>query len=161
MRFQLDFVLDVAEPSDCIELLNALPTDMESSYHSVLRRIEKRRLSTVKKILSWLFHARRPLQRGELREALAVRVDRTTLSKPLVQSDMLIQYCQGLVNIDETTETVRFSHFTVKEFLDKQYQDQLFSVVDCAKVGLTYMNFDVFEMGPCVNENVQPCARFS
>ena len=64
---------------------------------------------------------------------------------------MLVQYCQGLVTIDETTETVRFSHFTVKEFLYKHYQDELLSVVDCAKVYLTYMNFDVFEMGPCAN----------
>jgi len=151
VRFQLDFVLDAAEPSDSIELLDALPTDMESAYKSVLKRIEKRRLSTVNKILSWLFHAQRPLRRGELREALAVRLGRATLSKPLVQSDMLVQYCQGLVTIDETTETVRFSHFTVKEFLYKHYQDELLSVVDCAKVYLTYMNFDVFEMGPCAN----------
>ena len=152
MRFQLDFVL-AAEPSDSIESLNALPTEMESAYDLVMKRIEKRRLSTVKKILSWLFHARRPLQRGELREAVAVRLGRTTLSGPLLRSDILVQYCQGLVTIDETTETVRFSHFTVKEFLYKHYQDQLLSVVDCAKVCLTYMNFDVFEMGPCANEN--------
>ena len=152
MRFQLDFVL-AAEPSDSIESLNTLPTEMESAYDLVMKRIEKRRLSTVKKILSWLFHARRPLQRGELREAVAVRLGRTTLSGPLLRSDILVQYCQGLVTIDETTETVRFSHFTVKEFLYKHYQDQLLSVVDCAKVCLTYMNFDVFEMGPCANEN--------
>ena len=143
--------MDAAEPSDSIELLTNLPTDMEGAYDLVLKRIEKKRRPTVIKVLSWLFHARRPLVQDELREAIAVRIGRTNLAKPLVPSDALVQYCHGLITIDESTDIIRFSHFTVKEFLSNHYQDQLLSVVDCARVCLVYMNFEVFEKGPCTS----------
>jgi len=124
---------------------------MESAYKLVLDRIERKRRPTVMKILSWLFHARRPLGQDEIREAIAVRHDRTTLPKPLINPDALIEYCQGLVAVDESTKIVRFSHFTVKEFLFQHYQGHLLPVVDCAKICLTYINFTVFEKGPCAS----------
>jgi ankyrin repeat protein/predicted RNA-binding Zn-ribbon protein involved in translation (DUF1610 family) len=148
-RFQLDYVLDVAEPSESIEALDNLPTCMEAAYVLLLERIEKRRRPTVIKVLSWLYRALRPLKQDEIREAIAVRVGAKNLSKPLLPLDSLIQYCQGLVTMDDTTEVVRFSHFTVKEFLSlKHYEDQLLSIVDCSRICLTYMNFEIFDMGP-------------
>jgi ankyrin repeat protein len=145
--------LDVAEPSESIEALATVPTGMEKAYVLLLERIEKRRRPTVIKILSWLYRALRPLKQDEIREAIAVRVGAKNLSKPLLPLDSLIQYCQGLVTMDDNTEVVRFSHFTVKEFLSlKHYEDQLLSLVDCSRICLTYMNFEVFEMGLCKDE---------
>jgi len=152
VKFQLDYVLDFAEPSDAIECLNALPTDMESAYKLVLDRIETKRRPTVVKILSWLFHARRLLLQDEMREAIAVRLGRENLPKPLVSRDALIIYCQGLVTVDEGTDIVRFSHFTVKEFLSAHYRHQLHPRVNVAQICLTYLNFTVFEKGPCTTE---------
>jgi ankyrin repeat protein len=152
VRFQLDYVLDFAEPSESLEALSTVPVDMEEAYQLLIQRIEKRRRPTVVKILSWLFRARRPLKQDEIREAIAVRLDAKTLSKPLLHLDSLIQYCQGLVIMDDTTEIVRFSHFTVKEFLIVHFEDQLLSPTDCARLCLTYTNFEIFNNGPCSNK---------
>lgn len=148
----MDYVLDFAEPSESLEALSIVPTDMEEAYKLLLKRIEKRRRPTVVKILSWLFRARRPLKQDEIREAIAVRLGARMLSKPLLHLHSLIQYCQGLVSMDETTEIVRFSHFTVKEFLIMHFEDQLLSPIDCARLCLTYVNFEIFEKGPCSNK---------
>jgi ankyrin repeat protein len=152
VKFQLDYVLDFAEPSESLEALSTVPIDMEEAYRLLLTRIEKRRRTTVVKILSWLFRAHRPLKQDEIREAIAVRLGAKTLSKPLLHLDSLIQYCQGLVTMDDVTEIVRFSHFTVKEFLTVHYQTQLLSPIDCAQLCLTYVNFEIFEKGACSNK---------
>jgi ankyrin repeat protein len=150
----LDYILHFAEPYDAIEALSALPANMESAYVEIFDRIDKAKKPTVIKVLSWLFHAQRPLLKDELREAIAVCPGRTTLPKPLVHSDALIQYCQGLITLDEESEIIRFTHFTVREFLSPpQCQEELLSVVDLAKVCLTYLTFEVFEQGRCRNEN--------
>jgi hypothetical protein len=145
VRFQLDYVLDFAEPSESLEALSTVPIDMEEAYQLLFKRIEKRRRPTVVKILSWLFRACRPLKQDELREAIAIRLGAKTLSKPLLHLDSLIQYCQGLVTMDDTSEIVRFSHFTVKEFLAMHFEDQLLSPIACARLCLTYVNFETFE----------------
>ena len=152
MRFQLDYVLDFAEPSESLEALSTVPIDMEEAYQLLLKRIEKRRRPTVVKILSWLFRAHRPLKQHEIREAIAIRLGAKTLSKPLLHLDSLIQYCLGLVTMDDTTEIVRFSHFTVKEFLAIHFENQLLSPIDCARLCLAYINFEIFEKGPCSNK---------
>jgi hypothetical protein len=129
----LDYVLDVAEPCESLEALSSLPNSMEAAYILLLDRIEKRRRPTVIKVLSWLYRALRPLRQDEIREAISVRVGAKNLSKPLLPLDSLISYCQGFVTMDDTTDIVRFSHFTVKEFLSlKHYEDQLLSMVDCS-----------------------------
>jgi len=149
VRFQLDYVLGFAEPYDSIESLNTLPNDMETAYVEVLKRVEANRRPTVIKVLSWLFHAEVPLHKDEVREAIAVRIGQKELPKPLIHADALVQYCHGLVVIDERTGIMRFSHFTVKEFLSLHYQDDLLSRVDCGRVCLTYLAFSVFENGQC------------
>jgi hypothetical protein len=136
-----------------MEALGTLPTDMPSAYTRTLDRIEAARRTTVIKVLSWLFYARRPLHKDELREAISVRVGRTTLPKPLVYSDALVQYCQGLIIVDESSGIARFTHFTVQEFLEKHYKEKLLTVVDLARVCLTYLTFDVFECGACPDKN--------
>jgi len=149
VRFQLDYVLGFAEPYDSIEALTTLPNDMETAYVQVLKRIEANRKPTVMKVLSWLFHARVQLHQDEVREAIAVRIGQTKLPKPLIHADVLVQYCHGLVVIDESTGIMRFSHFTVKEFLNTHYQEHLLSKIECGRVCLTYLAFNVFENGPC------------
>jgi hypothetical protein len=139
--------LGFAEPYDSVESLSTLPNDMEMAYIQVLNRIETSRRQAVIKVLSWLFHAQRPLHKDEIREPIAVRVGQTKLPKPLIHADVLVQYCHGLVVMYESTGVMRFSHFTVKEFLSQHYQDHLLSKIDCGRVCLTYLAFDVFEKG--------------
>lgn len=145
--------MDHIEPRDAIEALETLPADMESAYTETLERIDKTKAKCIAvKIMSWLFHAQRPLLMDELREALSVRtVDTQLFPHFLMQRDSLIRYCQGLIIFDEKSGIVRFTHYTVQEFLEKRFRENLLSFVDLAKVCLTYLTFDVFD-GPCPNK---------
>src|SRR5437762_1231508 len=58
---------------------------------------------------------------------------------------MLVEACQGLVELDKVSNVVRFTHFTVQEFLERTYLGNLLSQVDIGKVCVTYLTFDVFE----------------
>jgi ankyrin repeat protein len=146
--------LGFLEPQDALEALERLPADMESAYTGILERIEKEKLdSTAMKVLSWLFCAQRPLHVDELREAMSIRPLRQTklFSKLFIHPDSLVRSCQGLITVDEDTGIVRFTHHTVSEFLTK-HTEKLLTIVDLAKICLTYLCLDVFEEGSCPDE---------
>jgi ankyrin repeat domain-containing protein 50 len=146
--------LRFGEPYDAIEALDSLPLDMEDAYLNILDRVEPTKRATVIRVLSWLYYARRPLHKDELREAIAVRPGQVTLPKHLMHLDTLIQCCLGLITTDEDSGVVRFTHFTVQEFLAKRYEAKLLSTVDLARVCLTYLAFDIFESGPCSSKDL-------
>src|SRR5271169_304032 len=127
VKFQLDYILDKVNPRDAIKALQTLPVDMESAYHDVLDRIDKEKGKAMAlEILSWLFYARRPLHMDELREVLSIQVSPpdTELCPDLyVSRDLLIHSCQGLIEFHESSEIIRFTHYTVEEFLNKKYKD--------------------------------------
>ena len=87
---------------------------------------------------------------NELQEALSVETDPhdTELLPDLFDPpDQLIDGCQSLVEFDEDSGTVRFTHYTLQQFLEKEKEH--YCPRDLAKVCLTYLTFDVFELGPC------------
>ena len=157
VMFQLDFVLSFSEPQDSLEALERLPPYLDAAYHEVMQRIERGKAKgAAVKALSWIFQARRPLTIDELREAISIRPFRQTALQPkfLIREDSLLKYCQGLIVIDEngaddSVRTVRFTHPTVRDFLAKAYMDKLLTEADLAKLCLTYLTFDEFELGPC------------
>src|SRR5437762_3072287 len=153
VKFQLDYILDKEKPRDAIKALDTLPTDMESAYQEVLIRIDKvKGTDTARQILSWLFHAQRPLHIDELREVLSIETqppDTELFPKYFISPILLIHFCQSLIEFDENSGIVRFTHYTVEEFLKKKYQDKLLSLAELAKICLTYLTFDIFELGPC------------
>lgn len=150
-------MLSFSEPQDSLDSLDRLPPYLDAAYHDVTQRIERGKAKGVAiKALSWIFHARRPLTIDELREAISIRPFRQTALQPklLIGEDSLLKYCQGLIVIndngtDDYGRTVRFIHPTVREFLAKMYLDKLLTDVDLAKLCLTYLTFDEFELGPC------------
>ena len=149
VKFQLDYILDKEEPRDAIEALGTLPKDMSAAYEEVLARIDKiKGKDTALKILSWLFHAQRPLKMYEIQEVLSIRIQDTKLyPEYFIDPVQIIHYCQGLVELDHTSQIIRFTHYTVQDFLDK-YQNKLLALTDLAKICLTYLTFDIFECGP-------------
>jgi hypothetical protein len=69
-------------------------------------------------ILTWIFHAARPLQMDELRIALDVEdEDPTIVDEPQLSNEDIIEMCQSLVVFEESSGVVRFVHPTVQEFL--------------------------------------------
>lgn len=115
----------------------------------MLRVERKQSRKLVLKILSWLFHTPRPMTMDEIREALFVRKgDRALYPEYLIRPEVLIECCESLVEFDISNDIVRFTHYTVQEFLKKNFDHlQISSVVDLAQTCLTYLNFEIFTQG--------------
>ena len=108
----------------------------QSAYREVLDRIDQAEgKETALQILSWLFHAQRPLQMDELREILSIETqppDTELYPDFLFDPVQIIHCCQSLVEFDKSSGIVRFTHYTVQEFLEK-YQDNLLSLQSSQK----------------------------
>ena len=156
VKFQLEYILDKEKPRDAIKALDTLPMDMPHAYQDVLIRIEKTKgKETALQVLSCVFHGLRPLKLTELQEVLSIEIqppDTDILPEYFIDPAEIIRCCQGLVELDDTSGIVRFTHYTVQEFLKNNYQDLLLTPKDLAKTCLTYLNFDTFDDGPCPNK---------
>jgi ankyrin repeat protein len=89
-----------------------------------MNRVQRQRGTETKyanTILSWIHCAIRPLTVHEIRYALAiVMAESSSLDKEwLPDASDLASICAGFVTIDRS-ETIRFSHFSVQEFFDRE-----------------------------------------
>jgi len=119
--------------------------NMDSACRTMLARIraqigEKSRLGMA--VLKWVSHSRRPLQVDEICHAIAIRIGSNDLDNDDIPSiSTLLDCCQGLVTVDQSTSTVRLIHFTLKEHLCTHAElfDRAHSTM--AETCLTYLNF--------------------
>jgi hypothetical protein len=125
---RLDYICQLrSEPRLLIEKLDALPTTMTAAYVKTMDRIFERgpvEKALALRTLSWVFHASaigtRPIQMEELVQLLYTREgDKDIEEEHLPKRDVIILLCEGLVVCDET-DSVRFSHLTVEDFLESQ-----------------------------------------
>jgi hypothetical protein len=85
----------------------------------------------------------------ELREAISVRSgDRALVEMYLMKGTRIVEVCEGLVVHDDIDDLVRFTDYSVHEFLQVNGSLGLLSSVDLAKTCLTYLTFDVFSIWP-------------
>ncbi|OCL09887.1 hypothetical protein AOQ84DRAFT_270304, partial [Glonium stellatum] len=104
----------------------------------------------VKKALSWVIHARRPLTTLELQHALAVAPGMATLNEENIPDiDGLLSVCAGWVIVNETNR-VHFAHYTAREYFKRTWTSWLPSAqADIAKICITYLSLNTFESGLC------------
>lgn len=137
-------------------LENSVPTQLYDAYETVMDAIFQSNNDSkelAQKILSWIFHAKRPLRMNELRIAIAVRDGDVELDEEdLMPSDEIVEVCASLLNHDTGSGIVGFSHPMVQEFLKSRYMHFIVNELVIAKTCLTYLRFDVFD-GPCEDEN--------
>jgi hypothetical protein len=119
VRLVLDSLEFVYSSDDLHNVVDTLPSDLESLYEQIFKRLCEIRGSQawggVPRIISWICHAERPLHQTELLHALAVpSIDPPSNSDkvPIVQ---LLDHCKPLVEI-RSDGTVVFAHFSVKEY---------------------------------------------
>jgi len=121
----------------------------------IIQRIEASKgdiPEVAKKVLSWIFRARRLLRMRELQQAIAVTSETKDLSDDdLPESSAIIEICGSLVYYDPVADTIAFAHEQVEYFLKETYLTSLLTDVDLAQTCLTYQLFDVFDSGPCPN----------
>lgn len=92
----MDFVLQYKDPRNMKTALeNSVPTQLFDVYTIIMNRINRDdddSKELAQKILSWIFHAKHPLQMMELRETIAVRKGDVDLDeKDLMPEEELIE----------------------------------------------------------------------
>jgi ankyrin repeat protein len=79
------------------------------------------------------------MQMWELIEALSIRTGNTKLDpKFFMKEEVLVSRCEGSILYDRFSGEVRFSHFTVFEYLKKHHLQNILKSVELSKVCLRY-----------------------
>jgi len=91
--------------------LETLPKGVYDAYDEAMDRIEQQdegRKQLSQQVFTWIIHAFRPLSVRELQYALAIEFDTSEIDpEAIIDEDILISVCAGLVVIDETQHVVR------------------------------------------------------
>lgn len=127
-----------------------LPKTESEAYEQTIARIQRNGADTADTALhtlGWIFHARRPLKMGELREALLVGdgVPIDEISEDDCSASDIVFFCEGFVVHEQSSDIIRFTHTTVSEWLPKsEAYKTLPQPVYFAKTCLTYLEFTEF-----------------
>lgn len=119
---------------------------MSTAYEDVINRIEQSGdIEPAIKILSWLFYAQEPLRMEALLEALVVEEgDRELQRDYMLKPTDVIDCCKSLVIHEISSGFVRFTHYTVEEFIGT-IKPRLLPIIDLAKTCLNYLAISVFD----------------
>ncbi|KAJ7266737.1 hypothetical protein C8J57DRAFT_376911 [Mycena rebaudengoi] len=131
------------------EALKSLPTDLERTYNEAMDRIEAQgqdNRTIAKRVLIWIANTKRPLSVAELQEAIAIEPGTKTLDQDgLLDPDILLSVCAGLVVINHADGTVRFIHYTTQDYMDGVQTSKFASAqTEIARGCLTYLLYNDF-----------------
>ncbi|KAI0203100.1 hypothetical protein F4808DRAFT_52007 [Astrocystis sublimbata] len=150
-KLHMDSLALESTPKAVRKVLEGIPVGdnaMKDTYDNAVQRIESQHHSNREwaiRTIQWICFAMRPLTATELTHALAVDQDDTELSEDnIVSTDLLIEYCGGLVVIEPESKIVRFVHFTTQEYFEAEKNRPLFAGTDgsIALTCITFLGFD-------------------
>lgn len=152
----MTYILGLNNPQSVTDVPEkSFPTHSFEAYEAVMHTIRQRNDDAsriAQKVLSWLFHAKRPLLMSELLEAIAIREGNVSLDEDYLMpadDDEIVEVCSTLVIHDGVSDVVEFSHNQVGEFLLLHYSDYLLHPSVIAKVCLKYLLYHSFEDEVC------------
>lgn len=112
--------------------LRELPLDLDGMYSEVLQGVRTRyqraprTIAMAENALRWVLCAVRPLNSTELVEGILIMPGES--SERLISNSLTIQavldICQPLLVLDSGLQVVRFSHFSVQEFLSNRFVEK-------------------------------------
>ncbi|KAI5807806.1 hypothetical protein BZA77DRAFT_391973 [Pyronema omphalodes] len=131
---QIQTVLGQTTISKRRKALYTMPVKLETAFKSTISRIQNQdseRSRQAMDVLKWTFLAQRPLSVEELRHALSVDLDLSKMRPGylpiahdetldldnLPSEESLIDWCLGLIVIDEETSTIRLVHKSLHDYL--------------------------------------------
>ncbi|RSL41977.1 hypothetical protein CEP51_016530 [Fusarium floridanum] len=172
-RFHMDSVLEMTSPNqmrESIKMLPKGPAAYREIYLKTTQRIDNQPeeyCSLAKATLIWLVCAKRPMTVPELREALAIKINASSLNNgDFSTTRSIVEACKGLVSIGND-EIIQLLHHTAREYLDSNFgwleepRTRRLSAAEVAERAkamahrditlklLTYVSFDTFEAGYC------------
>ncbi|OBT73030.1 hypothetical protein VF21_07727 [Pseudogymnoascus sp. 05NY08] len=155
---QLRTILNEPTAGDMEDSLTSLSHNLSGAFEETITRIQnlpERRKLLGMRTLMWICHAKCPIKVTDLSDAASVKLNQTTGStKHCPSAKTMIECCQGLVTIDRESTIIRFAHYAVQEYLI-EHTNTLFSRAEAslAETCLTYLLFDTFKQGPCVDKD--------
>ena len=126
--------------------LKQLPATLDGIYENSIDRIKKQTEEDVGlawRILTWIVGTLSPLTSEQLQHALAIEPGSDSWDEDaLIDIELILSVCAGLVVLDAQSSTVRLVHYTSQEFFDRR-RSQLLPRIDCelAEVCLQYLSF--------------------
>ncbi|KAJ7278147.1 ankyrin repeat domain-containing protein [Mycena rebaudengoi] len=131
------------------EALKSLPTDLEQTYKEAMDRIESQSQddrNIAKRVLIWIANAKRPLSVAELQEAIAIEPGTKTLDRDgLLDLEIILSVCAGLVVINHADGSVRFIHYTTQDYMDHVQTSKFPNAqTEITRGCLTYVLYDDF-----------------
>ena len=98
--------------------------------------------SLARKTLQWVVHAHRPLSLVELRDALAVDLNKAGFRKAArPDKGTILEVTAGMIVVDNDEKSVRLNNHTAQEYFDET-RDRWFATAsaDMARIALHYMS---------------------
>ncbi|KIW32934.1 hypothetical protein, variant [Cladophialophora immunda] len=151
-RLVLDNISYLSSLHSIKEELSALPRGLDEAYGRILLRItevlSKIDRGQVKRILSWIAGSQVSLQKRELEAAFSIREGVRSISKESRVFLNVLHLCGPIVEVQDD-DTIRFVHFTAKQFLANQ-QNELFidlqyARLDICRTCITFLGFECLE----------------
>lgn len=138
--------------------INALPEGVYAAYEDIITRIAEQpdeEGEIAKRALSYIFCANRSLKVEELQQALAVEIEDSGLDETaFIEIEILLNISGGLIIVDQQSGIVRLVHHTLQQYLGDNRSKLLPEPeAEIARVCLTYLSFDAFGSGPCVESS--------
>lgn len=103
--------------------LDSLPIELDDTYTDALLRIGGQDVEDTKiahQVISWVTHAMRPLTVREIQHALSVEPDQSDLDEEaMIDEELLISVCLGLITLDETLKELRLIHYTAQKYFER------------------------------------------
>ncbi|KAI8717170.1 NACHT domain-containing protein [Fusarium sp. LHS14.1] len=172
-RFHMDYVLEMTSPNRMKESIEMLPRGLAAYreiYLKTTQRIESQPCeycSLAKATLTWLVCVKSPMTVPELREALAIKINASSLDNgDFSTTKSIVEACKGLVSIGND-DVIQLLHHTAREYLDSNFgwlqgpsirgltiaeateRAKAMAHRDITLKLLTYISFAIFEAGPC------------
>ncbi|KAG2011570.1 ankyrin repeat domain-containing protein 50, variant 2 [Coprinopsis cinerea AmutBmut pab1-1] len=118
---QLDAIQDCTTLASIRATLSQFPAGLHGMYSASMERIELQTpqlRDLAKQVLLWLVFSRGPLSIDDLRYALAADPEtHAYIPERMPDEATIVSVCCGLVEVQETSNTVRLIHFTAKDAL--------------------------------------------
>ncbi|KAI9778477.1 MAG: hypothetical protein M1816_004032 [Peltula sp. TS41687] len=136
--------------------LDSLPDGLNQMYDEVIKRIKAQNsdhAALAIRTLRWIYFAVRPLTVQEIITALAVEPGDVYLDEDgLLDRDLLISVCAGMVVVNKESDTIGLVHYTAQEYFGSGGERALKrGHMDIAQTCLTYLLFNEFGTDPRID----------
>ncbi|KAI9792977.1 MAG: hypothetical protein M1816_001299 [Peltula sp. TS41687] len=153
-RLHMDSLVSKHTRREVRKSLVNLPEGLNSTYTEAMERVRGQNegdRNLAERVLAWITYAKRPLSAVELQHALAIEPGVEIIEdEDLVEIEILISVCVGLVVVDGESGITRLVHYTTQEYFVNQGQG-LFPGLedDIARMCIAYLSLDAFKDGYC------------